>query len=90
MQVDGKHVLAAVVLGFAWVSALHLDPNAILAPASWAVVSVCVHLAYVVLAGGWAAMDLWGRRAFMWGVFSSVVFLNYLQLDAEFTVSYSA
>lgn len=85
MQVEPKHVLATAILGLAWLSALHLDPLQILAPASWAIAAVCIHLAYVVLVG-WPNMDVWARRGFMWGVCASVLFLNLLTLDTEFTV----
>lgn len=79
-------VAAVVFLWFGLQCALYLDPKQILAPPSWAVVSVCIWLAYI-LVRGWHTLGTWDRRQFLWGVFSAVCFLNFLQLDQEFTVS---
>lgn len=56
-----------------------------LGPQAWGIVAVCVHLACVVLRG-WPAMGTWEKRQFLWGVFSCVCFLNFLQYDPDFKV----
>jgi len=79
---QGLVVAAIALLGAQAVLSVSED-STIFAPSSWGILSVCIWLSYVVIRG-WAALGPWDKRQFLWGVFSAVSFLNYLQFDPEF------
>ena len=75
-------VIALAVVGVA--TALRIDTEP-LSPPSWAILSILVWLAYVVLAGG--RLDVWSKRQLGFGIFCSLCFLSFLRFDPDFRVS---
>ncbi|GFR51567.1 hypothetical protein Agub_g13903, partial [Astrephomene gubernaculifera] len=65
-------------------SALFLQEGTTLAPASWAVISCCIWLLFVLSKGGWAQLSTTDARRFYLGISAAVLFLQFLQYDQEF------
>lgn len=85
--VPGRHWLSAGLVLVAVQAALYADAAVFLAPASWGILSVCTWLLYVT-SRGWMALTAWDKRQFMWGVFSAIMLIQYLQYDTEFQVRF--
>ncbi|GIL76693.1 hypothetical protein Vretimale_8764 [Volvox reticuliferus] len=75
---------AALVILIGLQSALFLDPEVPLAPASWAIISICIWLLVVLSKGGWSELTVNDKRRFLFGIFASIEFIHFLQYDAEF------
>ncbi|GLI65396.1 hypothetical protein VaNZ11_008952 [Volvox africanus] len=75
---------AALVILIGLQSALFLDPEVPLAPASWAIISICIWLLVVLSKGGWSELTVNEKRRFLFGIFASIGFIHFLQHDAEF------
>lgn len=58
-------------------------------PVHWALASIAVWLAYVGLKG-WHACGVWERREVAFGVFSALLLMNFLSLDEQFKVCWTA
>lgn len=54
-------------------------------PVSWAILSFVLWLTYG-FTRGWRAMSVWDKRQMGWGLISSIVFFDWLQIDKDFKV----
>lgn len=54
-------------------------------PVVWGLTSVCVWAFFVALRG-WTALSVWDKRQCAFGIFTALLFLNFLSYDEGFEV----